>query len=186
MELFTTALRDFGRYVSERFGGSFVQLALAAEGSAERLIALLRAMPYFEDVADYGGLRVPFYKRAQLAAADLALALNAEGPGHFSDLDRLTIFADNLVPHVLRTDGVLVYQESLARQIDSGDLNVAASPEEIEIRACAVDAVERIVELLGRSERTATAVELDYLLWNRGQQPFYKSRPRHRTRTMFY
>jgi hypothetical protein len=121
-----------------------------------------------------------------LAAADLALALNAEGPGHFSDLDRLTIFADNLVPHVLRTDGVLVYQESLARRIDSGDLIVAASPEEIEIRACAVDAVERIVELLGRSERTATAVELDYLLWNRGQQPFYKSRSRHRTRTMFY
>jgi hypothetical protein len=28
---------------------------------------------------------------------------------------------------------------------------------------------------------------LDYLLWNRGQQPYYKkARPRHRTRTVFY
>ena len=35
--------------------------------------------------------------------ADLALA----GVARFSDLDRLTIFADNLVPHVLRCDGVL-------------------------------------------------------------------------------
>ena len=42
-----------------------------------------------------------FYKRAQIAAADLALA----GVARFADLDRLTIFADNLVPHVLRCDG---------------------------------------------------------------------------------
>jgi hypothetical protein len=24
------------------------------------------------------------------------------------------------------------------------------------------------------------------LLWNRGQQPFYKAIPRHRTRTVYY
>jgi transposase len=30
------------------------------------------------------------------------------------------------------------------------------------------------------------AMGLDYLLWNRGQQPYYKARPRHRTRTVFY
>jgi hypothetical protein len=186
MELFATALRDLGRYVTERFGGSFVRLVQAAEGSAERLIALLGVMPYFEDVANYGGLRVPFYKRAQLTAADLALALNGKGLGCFSDLERLTIFADNLVPHVLRTDGILVYGESLACLIESGDLIAPGSPEEIEIRACAVEAVERISELLGRCGRAATAVALDYLLWNRGQEPFYKSRPRHRTRTVFY
>jgi hypothetical protein len=44
----------------------------------------------------------------------------------------------------------------------------------------------RIVGLLDRSGRRATAAELDHLLWNRGQQPLYKSRPRHRTRTVFY
>jgi hypothetical protein len=85
-------------------------------------------MPYFADIADYGGLRVPFCKRAQLAAADLALAFNGQGPGRFSDLDRLTIFADNLVPHVLRT-GILVYRESLAERIDSGDLITAGRPK---------------------------------------------------------
>ena len=30
-----------------------------------------------------------------------------------------------------------------------------------------------------------TARGLDYLLWNRGQEPAYKAIPRHRTRTVF-
>ena len=52
-------------------------------------------MPFFDDRG--------FYKRAQIAANDLHLA----GVVDFADIDRLTIFADNLVPHVLRLDGVL-------------------------------------------------------------------------------
>lgn len=54
----------------------------------------------------------------------------------------------------------------------------SGSSEEIEIRACALDAVEQLVKLLRRSGRTATADELGHLLWNRGQQPFYNSRHR--------
>ena len=57
-----------------------------------------------------------FFKRAQLVPSDLALA----GMARFRDLDRLTIFADNLVPHVLRVDGVLVYDPRLAARIDAG------------------------------------------------------------------
>jgi hypothetical protein len=47
-----------------------------------------------------------------------------------------------------------------------------------------------VVELLKRElhklGREVSAMGLDYLLWNRGQQPYYKARPRHRTRTVFY
>ena len=60
---------------------------------------------------------VPFFKRAQIAAADLALAGLADPP---SDLDRLTLFADNLVPHVLRIDGVLEFDADLVDRIDAG------------------------------------------------------------------
>ena len=67
-------------------------------------------MPFFRDAG--------FYKRAQIVASDLALA----GLAEFSDLDRLTIFADNLVPHVLRVDGVLRYHPDLAARIDAGEL----------------------------------------------------------------
>ena len=130
---------------------------------------------------------MPFYKRAQLTAADLALAFDGQGWGRFSDLRRLTIFADNLVPHVLRLDGVLLYDPELARRIDAEELVAAGSAEEIEIRAGALHAVELLVAELRRRGNDATAMGLDYLLWNRGQQPAYKrAKPRHRTRTVFY
>jgi len=186
MQLFARALQDLGRHLLERFGGSFTALVEAAGGSAEELVRLLVAMPFFNDVEAYGPLRVSFYKRAQLTAADLALAFGGQGWGCFRDLDRLTIFADNLVPHVLRVDGILQYEPELAARIDRGELIPAGSEEEVEIRACAVDAVERMVEALRGMGRPITAQGLDYLLWNRGQRPDYKARPRHRTRTVFY
>ncbi|HEU4390898.1 MAG TPA: queuosine salvage family protein [Blastocatellia bacterium] len=187
MSLFARALNDLGSHVGERFSGNFAGLVESAGRSAARLIEELSGMPFFRDVQEYQALKVPFYKRAQLTAGDLSLAFNGKGPGEFHDIDRLTVFADNLVPHVLRVDGLLVYDEQLASRIDSGELIVAGSDEEIEIRACALHAVEMIADELRRSGLNATASRLDYLLWNRGQQPFYKqAKPRHRTRTVFY
>ena len=168
------------------FDGSFSGLIEAAGASAERLIRLLIRMPYFCDVALYDALKVPFYKRAQLAAADLSLAFKGRGLGRFDDLHHLTIFADNLVPHVLRVDHILVYPKSLIQHIESGNLIPSGSAEEIEIRACALHAVELLKAALNVSGHAITAMELDFLLWNRGQQPAYKSIPRHRTRTVSY
>jgi len=102
------------------------------------------------------------------------------GLAEFGDLDRLTIFADNLVPHVLRVDGVLRYDPALAAHIDAGHL-LPPGREETEIRACAVHACELIAKELGVAPR-----ELDVALWNRGQRPEYKAVLRHRTRTVFY
>ena len=176
MGLFAAALNAFGRHLLERHGGDFEQLMAAAGGSAERMAGLLAEVPFFDDVHDYRGLRVPLYKRAQIAGADLHLAV-----GGFHDLERLTVFADNLVPHVLRLDGVLAFDSALAGRIERGELIGSGSEEEVEMRACAVHAVELIKGHTGR-----TAMELDHLLWNRGQGPRYKARPRPRCRTVYY
>ena len=186
MQLFATALNALGGYVQGDFDGSFSALIEAAGASAERLIQLLIQMPYFCDVELYDAVEVPFYKRAQLAAADLSLAFGGRGLGCFDDLQNLTIFADNLVPHVLRVDHILVYPQALIQHIESGRLIAAGSAEEIEIRACALHAVEQLKAALNASGHAITSMELDFLLWNRGQQPAYKSIPRHRTRTVFY
>ncbi|MGD9412942.1 MAG: queuosine salvage family protein, partial [Desulfobacterales bacterium] len=90
------------------------------------------------------------------------------------------------VPHVLRVDNILVYPQALTSHIDAGNLIPAGSAEEIEIRACALHAAERLKEALSASGLAITSMELDFLLWNRGQQPAYKSIARHRTRTVFY
>jgi hypothetical protein len=143
-------------------------------------------MPLYRDVSRYAGFEVPLYKRAQLLAADLAAAFGGRGPGEFRDLGELTIFADNLVPHVLRCEGVLVYDAGLLERIERGELLPAGSPEEVEIRAVALHAVEQAVRALRRQGVDASAQRLDYLLWHRGQRPEIKAHLRHRTRCPYY
>lgn len=176
MELFARAWRDLGTVV----GGPFLPFVDACGRSAAQLVRRLCTMPLYRDWVRRDGLFVPFLKRAQLTAADLNAAL-PEGAGRFSDLDDLTLFADNLVPHVLRLDGVLVYEPALLAQIEAERLIEPGSREEIEIRATAVHAVELLSNALPLHAR-----ELDYWLWKRGGAPHYKSHPRHRTRCTFY
>jgi len=184
---FARALRDLGALLEAEYGGSFERLVARAGASAETLVELLAAMPCYRDVSCYDGFDVPLYKRAQLTAADLATAFESKGPGRFEDLSRLTMFADNLVPHVLRCEGVLTYDGALAGRIDAGERLEAGSLEEIEIRAVGLHAVERMVTFLADLGVTsATAWRLDSLLWNRGQSPAIKARPRHRARSVFY
>ncbi len=166
MALYAQALRDLGRWLGGRNALEAVQ---GAEGSGERFAELLvSAMAMFRDP--------PFHKRAQLLASDLELA----GVATFRDLNRLTIFADNVVAHVLRCDGILVYDEGLAARIDAEEL-LQPGGEEREIRACALHACELLARHHGVQPRV-----LDNWLWNRGQAPAYKARPRHRCRCVFY
>jgi hypothetical protein len=153
-------------------------LAFARSGTVEELATELASWPTWDDVSSYHGDTVPFFKRAQIAAADLAL----QGLASRDGLERLTLFADNLVPHVLRLDGVLEFDDELVARIDNEVLLEHDSPEEVEIRACALHAVELLVAAHGHT--TATAV--DNVLWNRGAQPRYKAHPRHRARTTAY
>jgi Queuosine salvage protein len=166
MSLYAQALRQLGGFLGARRA---LDLVAEARSSAERLAeALAGHMPMF---ADRG-----FCKRAQIVASDLDLA----GVARFEDLDRLTIFADNLVPHVLRCDGVLVYDEPLAARIDAGEVLPLGGAER-EIRGCALHACELIARRTGAAPRV-----LDNWLWSRGQAPEYKARPRHRCRCVFY
>jgi putative queuosine salvage protein len=175
---FAVHLRELGERVRDEHGGSFLELARSGEGSAVALLERLAGWPTWRDVSIYDGAEVPFFKRAQIAAADLALA----GIAPAEDLAELTLFADNLVPHVLRVDGVLEVDPTLVVRIESGQLIEHDSPEEVELRACALHAVELLVAAQGST--TATAV--DNTLWNRGAQPRYKAIPRHRARTTDY
>jgi putative queuosine salvage protein len=166
MALYAQALRELGRFLGDR---SVLDVVDAAGGSAPRLAAMLAGgMAMWRDRG--------FYKRAQIAVHDLALA----GVASFTDLDELTIFADNIVPHVLRCEGVLVYDGPLAAHIDAGR-PLRTGPWEREIRACAVHACEVLAGRVGLPPRM-----LDTWLWNRGQAPSYKARPRHRCRCIAY
>jgi hypothetical protein len=186
MSLFAAALNGLGRLVLSEHHGSFTDLVRAAGGRAGELVRLLDQLPFFRDIAPYRGGTVAFYKRAQLAACDLDRAFAGNGFGAFDDLDQLTAFADNLVPHVLRMDGVLRYDPALAARIDAGELLPAGSEEEVEIRALGVHAVEVLCRELAARGTPTRPCDLDLTLWWRGRLPRYKALPRHRTRTVFY
>lgn len=178
MTLFAHSLTDLGNHVASSYGGSFAQVVDSASGSAVCLARRLGSWPCFADLAVYEEFELPFLKRAQIAAADLERA----GVARFSDVERLTMFADNLVPHVLRLDGVLVFDPELVGRIKRAELIEPDSPEEVEIRAAAVHAVELIVA----ARPGARAADVDQLLWERGQGASYKASPRHRCRCTAY
>jgi hypothetical protein len=187
LDLYVRSWQLLGRLLDETRDGSALGFVEAAGGSAADLVAALDAgHPLYRDAPLYRGEPVPLYKRAQITAADLHHTFGGRGPGAFSDLHRLTLFADNLVPHVLRLDGVLTFSEELTARIDAGALLVPGEPAEVEIRAVAVHAVERLVALLADLPEPPPAMTIDAMLWHRGGSARYKAQRRHRCRTTAY
>jgi hypothetical protein len=183
---FAKAMRELGDFVGQNFSGNFLKLLSSADNQAAKLVDILVQMPYYQDVAFLGDFKVYFYKRAQITVSDLNIALQNEGHGYFSDLDELTIFADNLVPHVLWIDGLLNYSDELTQTIQNGQPIGANSITEIELRASAVHTVELMVAAAACQGKSLTAQQFDYLLWNRGQNAKYRAISPHITLSHFY
>jgi hypothetical protein len=187
MEQRLAALRELGERLRSAYEGKAHRLVESACGSAVGLAEMLAdTFSSFRDVATYKGRKVYFYKRAQIFATDLHAAFGGRGWGRFDDLDQLTAFADYKLPQVLRQVGILSYAEELARKVDQEILLEAGSVEEVEIRANTIWAVEMIRRELNRRGSPVRAFEIDWMLWNMGQEGAYRERPYHRTATIFY
>lgn len=186
IRLFALHLQVTARKLNERHGGSVMQLLDDAGNSAVRLVELVSDWPTFRDVSTYKGREVPFFKRAQILAADMFLAFRGETPAAFADMGELTNFPDNMVPHVLRCDGILEYAPALAEKIDNRAYLAAGSEEEVEIRACGIHAVELMKRAVHGSGRDVTSVNIDHILWNRGYESGFHEKPGHLTRSVWY
>jgi len=180
-------LNEAGEVLVKRFDGDYRAYVESFRGDAVAFAgAVAEDFPSFRDVADCRGREIRLYKRAQILVSDTAAICSGKSWGLFNNLNELTAFADYKIPQVLRRLGVLVYSERLAGIVDSRTLIEAGSREEVEIRAstvCAVDSLRRELERLGRRH---LSVEVDWLLWQMGQEPFRDDRPYHLTRTIFY
>ncbi len=181
------ALNELGNILLKEYKGHAYKLVESAGHSALKLVRLLAdKLSSFNDIAEYQGQMVFFYKRAQIFAADLHGAFNGKSLGYFTDIDNLTAFADYKLPQVLRQLGILLYSAPLAQKVDREILLEAGSPEEIEIRANSIWAVELIRQELNQLGKRARPFEIDWILWNMGQGAEFKLKPYHRTLTIFY
>jgi len=180
-------LNELGRVLLEDYQSQAHHMVEAADGSAVKLAILLAdKLPSFRDKAEYMGERVLFLKRAQIFAADLYATFKGNGWGCFRDMDKLTAFADYKIPQVLRQMGIFQYSQALAQQVDREILLEAGSPEEVEIRANTIWTIELIRQELVQLGVKFRSFEIDWILWNLGQQDAFREKPYHKTVTIFY
>ena len=186
MCLFAEALNAMAELLDRSYGGSFGKFIESAGFSAAVLVDQLCQMPFYRDVFSLQGREIFLLKRAQITASDLHIVFSGQGYGRFDDIGELTIFADNLVPHVLLTDGLLSYAPDLQASIASGEPLSSGSQAEVEIRACCIHAVELLRQVYAGGGVEVCSQGLDYLLWNRGQDEKYRQFPAHVTRCVYY
>ncbi|KAL3675705.1 hypothetical protein R1sor_025653 [Riccia sorocarpa] len=165
-------LRELGFVLAKHFEGSAAKLVEKANKSAIELVELVAGhFPGFRDHTVYKGKQVFIYKRAQIFVADLWGAFKGKGLGEFNDISSITMFADYVVPAVLRSWGILSYSACLAEKVDKSETIVPGSEEEVEIRACTITAVESLKEKLSKKcGQDVTSVQVDWWLWSSGIQ----------------
>lgn len=186
MGLFALHLQVSGQRLMAEFGGDVLNLLEHSRNSAVKLAETVAAWPTFRDVTEYKGTEVPMYKRAQILAADLFLAFDGKGPAAFTDMAALTNFPDNMVPHVLRCDGILEYRQDLAVLIASGEYLGPGGAEETEIRAAGLHTVELMKHAAQKAGHNVTSVNLDHILWNKAYEIGPHKQPAHRTLSVWY
>lgn len=186
MRLFAQHLQLTGQRLVDEYDGDVLGLLESAHRSAVSLVQTVGAWPTFRDVTAYKGAEIGFYKRAQILATDLYLALQGQGPAAFTDMAELTCFADNMVPHVLRCDVIITYAPQLAALVESGTMLAAGSAEECEIRASGIQVVELLKQAAVQAGHNVTSVNIDHIIWNRGYEAELYKRPSHRTFSVWY
>eukprot|EP01066_Platyproteum_vivax_P000315 Platyproteum_vivax@DN1034_c0_g1_i1.p1 len=187
-------LREVGYNLEKYCGGSVEGLVERAEGSALKLVEqVVRLFPGFRDHAIYEGHQVFFYKRAQIFVADLwgAFKVGANpaqfGSMTFNDLDQLSMFADYRVPQLLRHWGILTYSAELANKVDEEIQISSGSEEEIEIRACTIQACKMIRQQIEKIwKKKMMDIEVDWLLWQLAEASKSTMKPPHHTLTIYY
>lgn len=182
-------MRESGRGLQKFFSGSVKALVASAEGSAVRLVATMaERFPAFRDESDFMGRTVCIMKRAQIFVADVWGCFAGQGIGAFADIDRITMFADYRVPQLLYSLGILGYSERLERHIRALLPLPHGAQEEVELRGCSVEAVQRLVARLQPHVPHVNAILVDFYLWDRAKQAQSAgdSIPCHRTRSIYY
>jgi hypothetical protein len=179
---------EVGQNLSKQWG-NFLKLYHFSDGKlfnsgfgfVEKLVS---TFPSFNDSVFIGWKEVDFYKRAQLAAAEIHGRLLPEGITAFEDIENLTAFADYVLPKGLRSVGILEYSLDLAARVDAGILIPKNSQEELEIRASSIHSFDRLLNNINSlREEKINALHLDYAIWSE----FRKAPGKHHlTKTIAY
>lgn len=181
-------LNSLGAWINHKYDGAFANVLVQADYSAVIIADNAADLVCFRDDSTVGEMVVPFRKRAQLLAADLAQAsenslLLVDKP--ITGRDKLSACADYKLPALLREREILSYSVSLAERIDAGAPLLHNSREEIEIRAATIVAVNEITARLNARGANLCPNDVNDYLWMLTQSRKLK-KPYHLTPTTAY
>jgi len=176
IEVRCNLLNELGNGLLDHHNGSALHMISKANKCADALVAImLDTFPGFRDYVDTNVWNdkssppcqwesakslpsvIHFYKRAQIAIADIWAALGRSSSStrgananlqicQFDDMESVTTFPDYRVPQILRHVNVMQYGPPLATLVDGKAELEKGAIDEVSIRAGTVVAVEEIVQ----------------------------------------
>lgn len=163
-------------------GDIFYKELFSIYGTDELLEYIVSNFPSFEDISNYKGQSIKFYKRATLLVYDL-FEVSKTIKQNIKDVDSLLGGADYTIPKIFRFYGVLEYSEELDEIINSKKIIDHDSNLEIEIRANMLYALELIKGYLNSKGIILNTIKLDNIIWLSGRNI---KTEHHRTKSIFY
>jgi Potential Queuosine, Q, salvage protein family len=182
-------LRQAGEVLAAKYGGRFYNFIRSCpprlydqgKGLVERLVA---EFARYNDVSLYDGHEVKFYKLAQLGFWQIYSGLT--GAFQLEDPQKMTAFADYIVPVGLRLMGMTSYSPALEQAINTYQLIPRDSRQEIEIRAHCLYATALLADEINKlraPEQQVIIPQIDARLWTHYHTTSW---PHHLTKTIMY
>lgn len=184
-------LHQVGGVLAEKYAGRFHNFVKSCSprlydngnGLVDRLV---KEFPRFNDVSEYDGHTIKFYKLSQLGIWFVYSSLRKSGQFRLEDIDKMTAFADYMVPVALRLMGITSYSTELEQAINSHQMIPRDSRWEVEIRAHCVYATALLCEEINQirpKDMQIVIPQIDARLWTHYHTTWW---PHHLTRTIMY
>jgi hypothetical protein len=186
-----TLFNEVGRVLLEKYQGRYSRFVrscapkLYADGDG-LLERLTTEFPRFRDVSNYHGTDIHIYKLAQLGIWGMHLALSPRGAWKLEDAEKLTAFADYIVPVGLRVMGIFEYSPELEKQINSLTEVKRDSDAEIELRASSIFVIAKLTEEINKRRPGMEPLlqpQVDFRFWKTYHATHW---PHHLTKTVMY
>src|SRR5438552_15131715 len=140
-----------GTVLAEKYSGRFHNFVKTCpprlyDSGAGLVDRMVREFPRFNDISPYDGTTVKIYKLPQLGIWLVYSALRKGGQFRIDDINKMTAFADYIVPVALRLMGLTSYSPELEHAINTYQMIPPDSRWEVEIRAHCIYATALLCE----------------------------------------
>ncbi len=184
-------LHEAGAILAAKYDGRFYNFIQSCspklydngKGLVEKLAA---EFPRFNDVSQYDGHEIKIYKLTQLGYWQIYSGLHSTGAFKLEDPQKMTAFADYIVPVGLRLMGMVSYSPELEKAINTYQMIPRDSRQEIEIRAHCLYATALLADEVNKirpKDQQIIIPQIDARMWTHFHTTLW---PHHLTKTIMY